>query len=482
MKTIKLWLSVFFLAANSTNTTAQLCSNPTDSVYGLNSITGSGSGQIISININNAGTTTIGTPAASSANANGVGFSQVNGRFYFFNQCGSGTIEFVSFDPLTGSKITLSNPPLFPTTQKVRSGTVTRGGSGYYFIFPGATIAMGYPATNPALYYYNIGAGTWTLITQSFLDISGNTVAPIRTLNSGDIAFDGQDNLWILSSNAANYALYRLNAPLPTTAVASVTVDTIIPQTATPQGVSFTGIAFNSAGNLYLSTGSYTVAPGVAGNNQLYRMVTASSPLTSIGTLPNGYGDDLTSCVYPIGVLPVLWVNFSATLNAGSVKLTWKVNENENVEGYDVEFSKTGDSWQTIAFITKESIGTGSLKTYYYSHNGYLQGKNYYRIIQRTASGSKSISSTRTIVTEAYNKIYIGPNPVKDVINLYNKDNASVLLAQVFDKEGKLVYSTIVKQYQQSINVGHLSKGSFVLKLLSPATNEISTGYHFIKW
>ena len=279
MKKIKLWLLFFFLAANSVKIEAQLCSNPTDSVYGLNSITGSGSGQIISININDAGTATVGSPAATSANANGIGFSQVNGRFYFFNQCGSGTVEFVSFDPISGSKITLSNPPLFPASQKVRSGTVTQGGSGYYFIFPGATAAMGYPVTNPALYYYNIGAGTWTLITQSFLDISGNPVTPIRTLNSGDIAFDGNDNLWILSSNAANYALYRLNAPLPTTAVASVTVDTIIAQTATPGGVSFTGIAFNSEGNLYLSTGSYTVAPGVAGNNQLYELLTAASPL-----------------------------------------------------------------------------------------------------------------------------------------------------------------------------------------------------------
>ena len=371
---------------------------------------------------------------------------------------------------------------MFPTSQKVRSGTVTRDGSGYYFIFPGATTAMGYTTTNPAFYYYNIGAGTWTLITQTFRDISGNNVTPIRTLNSGDIAFDGNDNLWILSSNATNYALYRINAPLPTTAVASVTVDTIIAQRATPGGVSFTGIAFNSEGKLYLSTGSYTVAPGVAGNNQLYELPTAASSLVTIGTLPNGYGDDLTSCAYPVVVLPVVWVNFSATLNTSSVNLTWKVTEDEDVEGYDVEFSKDGENWQSVSRIAKNSVIAGSLKTYYYSHEGYKEGANYYRVIQLSASGGKSISSTKTIITKAHSKIYIGPNPVKDIIYLYNKDNASKLLAQIFDKDGKLVYSTVVAQYQQSINIGHLSKGSFILKLLSPETNEISAGYHFIKW
>lgn len=482
MKTIKIWFTVFCLSVTIVKVNAQLCSNSTDSVYGLNSITGSGSGQIVSININDAGTSLVGSPATASVNANGMGFSQVNGRFYFFNQCGSGTTEFVSYDPLTGAKVTLANPPTFPTTQKVRSGTVTQGGSGYYFIFPGATTAMGYPVTNPAFYYYNIGANTWTLITQSFLDISGNNVTPIRTLNSGDIAFDGNDNLWILSSNAANYALYRINAPLPTTAVASVTVDTIIPQTPTPGGVSFTGIAFNSAGSLYLSTGSYTVAPGVAGNNQLYELPAIGSPFITIGTLPNGYGDDLTSCVYPIGVLPVVWVDFSATLNAGSAKLIWKVNEGENVDGYYVEFSKDGNSWQTIARIPKDNVIAAGLKTYYYSHEGYNEGANYYRIVQLSPQGRESISSTRTIITRAYNKIYIGPNPVKDVIYLHNKDNSTKLLARVFDKEGRLVFSTTVTPYQQSINIGHLSKGSFILKLSSPVTNEISDGYHFIKW
>ena len=143
---------------------AQICLNNTDSLYGLNSITGSGSGQIVSINVHNAGAVTIGSPASGSANANGLAFCSVSNKFYFFNQCGSGTTEFVSYDPLTGSKVPLAIPvPAIPIAQKIRSGAMTADGFAYYTIYPGATTVQGFPSTNPAFFYYNVGTNSWTL-------------------------------------------------------------------------------------------------------------------------------------------------------------------------------------------------------------------------------------------------------------------------------------------------------------------------------
>lgn len=488
MKKIIPWLPALLLVAGSIQVQAQICLNSADSVYGLNSITGSGSGQIVSINVNNAGAALVGSPAAASANANGVGFSQITGLFYFFNHIGNSDFtEFVSYNPVSGSKVAKAIPsgPALPlgTTGKIRTGTGTRDGSGYYMIFPGATVAMGYPVTNPAFYYYNIALDTWTLITQSFVDALGNNVAPIKTLNSGDMAFDGSDNLWILASNSTQYALYRIKAPLPVAATASVTVDTIVPVTANPiSGVSFTGIAFNSEGKMYLSTGSCTTPPCAVQYNKLYEMATPGV-LTLVGTLPvNGYGDDLTSCVYPPGVLATLWINFSATLTKNAVSLTWKVNENGSTESYTVEYSMDGEHWQTIANIAKDNSTTDNLKVYHYSHYEYADGNNHYRIVQHSASGAKSTSPTKIVNTRTANRLYIGPNPARDVLYLYNKDNSSKLLAQFFDKNGQLVWSTVVAAEQQSLNISNLTKGSYVLRLVSPAKNEKNEGFHFIKW
>ena len=266
---------------------------------------------------------------------------------------------------------------------------------------------------------------------------------------------------------------------MPTTAVASVTVDTIIPVKSNPiSGVSFTGLAFNSLGKLYLSTGS-----GVgAGNNLLYVLPTAASTPTRIGTLPNSYGDDLTSCSFPAGVLSgSTWEDFTAKLQDNTVKLVWKTDEDEYVTRYEVEFSANGSSWQTIGYIIRSS-GSGE-KIYEYTHSGYNKaGSNYYRVVQVSSNDKRIYSDIRFISGRKDNKFYVGPNPAKDVIYLYNNDITSKQVAQVFDKSGRLVYSAAVDPSLQSINVSNLAKGIYIIKLLTAEGDKNAVGYQFIKW
>jgi hypothetical protein len=349
---------------------------------------------------------------------------------------------------------------------------MNKSGTGYYTIFPGAT-------GGAVLYYYSVGAGTWTTITQSFLNRSGTNIANITSpLNSGDMAFDGSGNLWMVCSNAANYALYKISAPVPTTVTASILVDTIIAQKATPNGASITGIAFNSAGKLYLSTG----AGAAAGNNKLYELSTTTGTLTLKGNLLAGYGDDLTSCTFPPGVLPVVWIDFAAAFQTNAVQLVWTANENENVTGYTVEFSTDGEHWQDIDHIDKHSSNGSTLNSYRYFHREFIPGNNYYRIIQVSATGEETSSSVKFVNTKANRSIYLGPNPAKDIIYIYNRNNIVKYIAQVFDKNGQLIWSTVVAPDQQSINISHLKRGSYVLRLLSGAINENSSGFQFIKW
>jgi hypothetical protein len=469
---MKNFLLLLLLLTTGAGLQAQICTNNVDTIYGLNSITAGGSGQIVGINVNNAGTKLIGTPAAASANANGLGFSSLNGLYYFFNQCGSGTTEFISYNPLTGSKVvkTIPSGPAIPTASKMRTGTINKAGTGYYTIFPAAANPT-YPITGPAFYYYSIGANTWTLITQRFKDVSGNIVANITTLNSGDMAFDGADNLWILVSNSANYALYRIKAPLPTTATAFVTVDTMIAQTATPGGISFTGIAFNSAGKLYLSTGSYTVPPGVAGNNQLYSMSTIGGPLTTIGTLTNGFGDDLTSCSFPPAVLGSHWIDFKATSDASGVNLHWKIDEEVNTTGYDIEYSTDAGQWQVAGHLSKDNFTSG-VNDYDWLYKGNQTGKTFFRIAETTAAGKHSFSSIAVIDIGKTNElVFLGPNPVKN--ELYFTGNTSIKrLARIFDNYGKLVFSSVITPGQQKLNVQQLSNGIYLVQIQTPGIAE----------
>ena len=481
MKHNKYYLVFISLVLTSiTEIHAQLCQNSLDSVYGLNSITGSGSGQILGVNVVNAGTALIGSPATSSANANALGYSKATNLFYFFNQTGGGATEFVSFNPLTGIKLPLAIPssPAFPTAVagKIRSGTVNVAGNAYYTIFPGATTAMGFPVTGPAFYYYNIPGNNWVRITQSFKDISGNTVNEIKNLNSGDMAFDGFGRLWMVCSSNTNYALYRINGPLPTTAVASITVDTIIASKPTPAGVSITGIAFNYSGDLFLTTGS----GGGAGNNILYKMTMVASPLTTIGTLPNGAGDDLASCIHPFVILPVTYFQFNLSFNNNAVKLLWKTDEANDVLGYDIEYSNNAIQWEKIAFAVKNGVPESKLNVYF--HYNYQSGNNYYRIAQLSNSGEKRYSAVQRVVVNSNDKVNISINPANNTLTISGKYLLSNYIVQVFDNTGRLIFSGIPEKISQAIDISNLQKGMYFVRLLTSTQKYNSETYKFMKY
>jgi hypothetical protein len=471
MKTIIKYLVAALLTAGSIKVQAQYCQNPIDTIYSLTA-----AGQLYPVNVNNA----LAGPAFGSTgtgvNANGLGFSSLNGSFYFFNRCNTGvtgdTIQFVRYIPSTHATQVLADPPLtFTVADKIRSGCLNNAGSGYYTINPAAT-------GGPALYYYSVGTNTWVTVTQTFKNKSGGTIANITTLNSGDMTFDGGGNLWMVCSNSASYTLYKIKAPVPVVFTTSILIDTIIIPKATPGGVSITGIAFNATGKLYLSTGA-----GVgAGNNKLYELATSTGSLTLKGTLPAGYGDDLTSCSFPFGVLPVVWVNFTARFQTNAVHLAWTANEKDNVTGYNVEYSKDEEHWSTIAYIKKNENGSGSLQAYSHIHEQFIAGNNYYRVVQLSSTGPSVNSVVKAVNTGDGRKIYIGPNPAKNTLYIYNRNNYSKYLAQICDQDGRLVYSTALEQGQASISIEQLPKGVYLLKLASVVINEAPASYKFIKW
>lgn len=462
---------------------AQICQNSTDTVYGLTAVASASPaiamGQIVGINLNNAGVVAIGSPSASANSANAIGFSQVNGRFYYFNQVGSGTIEFISYDPLTGTKHILSNPPLLPTNQRLRAGTVNKDGTGYYMIYPAASTAQGYPKTGPALYFYNIPLNTWTLITQDFKNSSGTNVANIITLNSGDMAFDGSDNLWLLCSNTSNHALYKIDAPVPTSAVASVLVDTIIAQRANPvAGVSFTGICFNYPGDLYLTTGS----GAGAGNNKLYKLATITSPFTLVGTVPNSYGDDLTSCVFPVGVLSVNWLNYQATLFGNRVQHKWAVNNDPGQQfTYTIQYSDDALHWKDLSAEVIPASQQQSVQRFT-AISGFPEGESvYFRIRAVDVNGNQKLSPVRRLShSPPVSTISLFPNPARSTVIIRQEANTGQGFFRLMTVSGTTVLQGAFQSAGTEIDISTLAPGVYLV-LVTDKYGHISTPAKLVK-
>src|SRR5580658_599105 len=150
-------LAAFIILMNCAS--AQVCSSPSTTIYGLTA-----AGVIYPITVATAHVgTALNTADAGANQSNGIGYNNVNGKFYYFNSVPDETNQFVSYSPTTNTYATLAT---FPSTNHVPTGTVNFNGTGYYC-----------SDINGILYYYNIALNTWTTITSKIVDQSGTNVS-----------------------------------------------------------------------------------------------------------------------------------------------------------------------------------------------------------------------------------------------------------------------------------------------------------------
>jgi len=262
-----------------------VCNNGT--IYSLNT-----NGQIRAFtdpsNSGNLGAVINSIPYGTTTNANALGYSPVNGKFYYFQIC-EGTEaqkKFVSYDPATNTYATLST--IGTGGASIYRGAVTNDGKGYYALSSGSK-----------LLYYDISNNTWTTIVADYThykDQYGNSLNTIlNTFTGGDLAIDGNGNMWILAgtTNPTCY-VFELQGPLPTT---TVTGSFTLTQIATQDiGANPNGIGFDNLGQLYITNG--------ANGGSLFRM-NNDYTISLVGSLSTPTGD-LVSCAFPTNPLSAM--------------------------------------------------------------------------------------------------------------------------------------------------------------------------------
>jgi type IX secretion system substrate protein len=432
-----------FLTIYSAKLNAQICTDPINVVYGMTN-----SGFIYPINVNTGVVGAALNPAYTGnapSSANAVGYNTQNGKFYYFKRNYPSTPqEFISFDPSTNTYAVLA---VSPVTANVNSGCVNFNGTGYYCI-----------DQNGNLCYYNIATNTWKLITSSYVDGLGNNLTSnLTTYSSGDIAIDGLGNLWIVCSGSSKYGLFKLAAPLPTTSKPSVTLTQIIGIKSTPDGSDFAGIAFNPAGDIYMSMTS--------GDNKLYRLDNAST-LTYISTFNvDGVGADMTSCSYPFNILAVTWQNFSAILeNNKSVSLTWSVSQQTNNKGFSVERSSDQSNWSEIGFVGNKTDAQLTAQ-YDFVDNNPVSGTNYYRIAAVDMSGTITYSEIKSVSLDknVNSQVNVWPNPARTSVYIQNNGTDNNLSMQIYDPFGKKIASNILHAGKNEVNISNLPAGTYIV-------------------
>lgn len=115
------------------------------------------------------------------------------------------------------------------------------------------------------------------------------------------------------------------------------------------------------------------------------------------------------------GVLPVELAYFNAkTYGEEKVLLNWQTTSELNNNGFEIQWSRTGETWQKIAFINGQG-NTHQRVDYSFTHHSPLAGINYYRLKQIDFDGTFSFSAVEVVNFEPTDKgILVYPNPTKN--------------------------------------------------------------------
>jgi len=138
-------------------------------------------------------------------------------------------------------------------------------------------------------------------------------------------------------------------------------------------------------------------------------------------------------------VLPITWLNFTATKNSNGVLLTWTTaNETAN-SSYEVERSIDGVHYTTISSVT------AGAQQYYFEDVQPVVGTDYYRVKQLDGNGAYHFSVTVSIEMEKGNAVVkVYPNPAKNVTNIQLNQSAKQADISLINMAGQIVYTTTI--------------------------------------
>lgn len=163
----------------------------------------------------------------------------------------------------------------------------------------------------------------------------------------------------------------------------------------------------------------------------------------------NGFSDDAdddgVGCFDLMDfVMPVEMVFFNANMENGKVELTWQTASELDNEGFEVQKSSNGTSFNDLGFVN--STRSTGLKDYRYVDNNPISGTNYYRLKQMDYNGDFAYSDIVSVKNQnTVSPISIYPNPIaaNELVNVFvDSQNASNAKVSVYSISGAVISTT----------------------------------------
>ncbi|NII29780.1 T9SS type A sorting domain-containing protein [Pseudoflavitalea sp. X16] len=161
--------------------------------------------------------------------------------------------------------------------------------------------------------------------------------------------------------------------------------------------------------------------------------------------------------------LPLTWLAVTGNINTQQQAIiSWKVQE-QHVAAYQIQRSVDGRTYNNVGTVNSKGDGENN---YSFTDANTISGTAYYRILQTDIDGKRSYSRViplrSTISGNALAAIY--PNPITDIATLSVGDHLLHTQASLLNLDGKLLQKINIQYNTQTINLGALKSGMYLLK------------------
>lgn len=161
--------------------------------------------------------------------------------------------------------------------------------------------------------------------------------------------------------------------------------------------------------------------------------------------------------------LPLTLLSFTAVKSGDNGLLQWSTANEKNVSRFVIQKSQDGALFADLDSLPAAS-DSSTTHFYHYTDTHLLPGVNYYRLRMTDVDGRFTWSPVRTINGTDGVSISIYPNPVSDG-NLYISSSVNVRQLRLTDVSGKILLQKKVQGLQQTLFVGTISRGIYLLSV-----------------
>ncbi|MBC7850431.1 MAG: PQQ-dependent sugar dehydrogenase [Chitinophagaceae bacterium] len=257
------------------------------------------------------------------------------------------------------------------------------------------------------------------------------------------------------------------------------------PHNNTDGGYSITGGNVYRGSTFPLLSGWYVVADFVSGNVWKIRpngsggwVVAQQSGLpgsiAGFGEAENGtlYAVSLGGTVYTVqanSVLPVKLNAFNAEWKDDAAYLNWQTTFEANVNRFEIQYSATGNEFQTVGTVIPSNRSTGS--SYTYRHDPSRIGKAFYRLAIVDNDGAVEYSRIVDLNRLGKQSLLVYPTVVENgVLNIESSDLLTA--AQIVAVDGRIVFRQNISAQPGTftLQLQQLEPGNYILQLTGPTT------------